>query len=163
MECGWLPVGILGLMNRLEAPISLDEPNRADTRDFVPQERSNARRETKKLGWKAPVARISLISYRLLRQPVHRGICDNDHTQVHAILTLPDSESLGFDMTFAHGPTLHFLHYVGQSGSSSCPSTPTNATYKNCKHSTTRLVLSLESCVQFGRDLNDYFNFTTSL
>ena len=68
--------------------------------------------------------------------------CDNDHTQIHAI-PYSGSEPLGFDMTFAHGPTIHFPHYIGQSGSSHCSSTPTNAKYKNCKHSTTRLVFSL--------------------
>ena len=59
----------------------------------------------------------------------------------HSILA--DNEPLGFDLSFAHGPTLHFHHYVGQSGSSRCPSTPTNATYKSCKHSTTKLVLCI--------------------
>ena len=48
---------------------------------------------------------------------------------------------LTVNLTFVHGPTLHFSHYVGQSGSSPCSSIPTNATYKSCKYSSTRLVL----------------------
>ena len=77
---------------------------------------------------------------------------DKDHTQIYVVpyyLTV----KIGFDLTFVHSPTLHFPHYVGQSGYAPCTSTPTNATYKNCKHSTTRLVLCTVLAVIWTRIL----------
>ena len=69
----------------------------------------------------------------------------------HSIL--PDSEPLGFNLTFAHGTTLHFPHYVGQSESSPCSSTPTNATYKNCKHS---IIVILYLIIFVNKNLQNY-------
>ena len=69
----------------------------------------------------------------------------------HSIL--PDSEPSGFDPTFAHGLTLHFPCYVGQSGSSPCPSTPTNAIYKNCKHS---IIVILYLIIFMNKSLQNY-------
>ena len=108
----------------------------------------------------SPTSILKLFSFTALRITTNskiltftNGCSDNDHKSSnprHSIL--PDSGPLGFDLTFAHGPTLHLPHYVGQLGSVPCPSTPTNAAAcKNCNHSTKKsLFFSLESSLVYS-------------